>query len=119
MSSTTPSTVAFVTFDTIKSLRESYIRPKKISNISRLNKTRSKLRLLEPLDRAEDPYLVAVLIALAQTQRRQQQPSSQDVNLTTGDTWPMIGRQPNPNIGQMLNKAQSFKVYLIPLQISI
>lgn len=114
MSSDPLSSIAFVTFDTIKSLRESYIRPKKTTNIPILNKTRSKLRLLEPRDRAEDPYLVAVLIALAQTQRRQQQPS-QLVNTTTNNAWSRIDRQTDSNGGKMPSEVQSFKVKVLAI----
>ncbi|KAJ0420961.1 hypothetical protein BJY00DRAFT_312629 [Aspergillus carlsbadensis] len=95
MSSAALPTVAFITFDTIKSLRESFIRPRKTTSIPILNKTRSRLRLLEPRDRAEDPYLVGVLIALAQAQRRQQQ------------------QQPSGEVN--LNDVQSFKVKVLAI----
>ncbi|OJJ68672.1 hypothetical protein ASPBRDRAFT_68198 [Aspergillus brasiliensis CBS 101740] len=80
------SLIAFVTFDTIESLRESYIRPKrKLRNRPILNKTQNKLQLIQPPDQAEDPYLVALLIALAQTQRRQQYQSSIQLTSTATD----------------------------------
>ncbi|GKZ33649.1 hypothetical protein AbraIFM66950_003675 [Aspergillus brasiliensis] len=80
------SLIAFVTFDTIESLRESYIRPKRKSrNRPNLNVTQSNLQILQLPDQAEDPYLVALLIALAQTQRRQQYQSSIQVTSTATD----------------------------------
>ncbi|KAE8155246.1 hypothetical protein BDV25DRAFT_134993 [Aspergillus avenaceus] len=82
----TPSILAFVTFETIQSLRQRHVRPSKSATVCLLNMKRKKLKLLEPLNPAEDPYLVAMLIALAQDQRRQQQQKVQDTSTTTDVT---------------------------------
>ncbi|PYH90342.1 hypothetical protein BO71DRAFT_487183 [Aspergillus ellipticus CBS 707.79] len=70
----TPS-LALITFDTIQLLRREYIcRP----SYTRFNAPvhriqQKKLASIKPPNRAEDPYIVAILVALAQKQRRRRQ----------------------------------------------
>jgi hypothetical protein len=78
--SVTPS-LAYITFDNIQSLRKKhvYTPPYKIANVPGLRLRQKRLDSLTPQNPAEDPYVVAILIALAQEQQRrlQQQEGSQ------------------------------------------
>ncbi|KAI3260490.1 hypothetical protein CBS147309_7597 [Penicillium roqueforti] len=74
--------LAYITFGKIQLLREkhvSYTPPRKRnrSNEPGFRVWEKKLKLLEPQNPVEDPYIVAILIALAQGQRRAQQQESQ------------------------------------------
>ncbi|PLB50825.1 hypothetical protein P170DRAFT_463911 [Aspergillus steynii IBT 23096] len=79
----TPSSLAYITFDTIKSLREKYTRVFKAKSVATVHIRRHSLRVLEPPNPVEDPYIVALLIALVQDQRRQQQRGRQHAKTTT------------------------------------
>ncbi|PKY05576.1 hypothetical protein P168DRAFT_317098 [Aspergillus campestris IBT 28561] len=76
-SSAAPSSVAFITFDTIQSLRTNHVQPHKSKSVPVLRQRRKRLQLLGPPNPTEDPYVIAVLIALAQNQRREQQEHKQ------------------------------------------
>lgn len=67
--------LAYITFDGIHSLRKRYIHrpPYTLLNEPVFNTRNKKLRSLQPQKAAEDPYIMGVLIALAQQQRQQQQ----------------------------------------------
>ncbi|KAJ5253819.1 hypothetical protein N7524_010999 [Penicillium chrysogenum] len=77
--------LAYITFDKIQSLRKKHVymppykRVNEIVNAPGLRVRQKRLDSLEPQNPAEDPYIVAILIALAQEQRRrrQQQEGSQ------------------------------------------
>ncbi|PYI34803.1 hypothetical protein BP00DRAFT_389474 [Aspergillus indologenus CBS 114.80] len=70
-----PPSLAYVTFDGIRSHRSNYVHnsPAKPFNEPVTNIRNRKLRSLQPLKTVEDPYIMGVLIALAQAQWRQQQ----------------------------------------------
>ncbi|KAI2730448.1 hypothetical protein DTO012A7_9726 [Penicillium roqueforti] len=74
--------LAYITFGKIQLLREKHVsykppRKRDRSNDPGFRLWERKLKLLEPQNPVEDPYIVAILIALAQGQRRAQQQESQ------------------------------------------
>lgn len=85
-------TLAFLNFDTVSSLRDKSV-PTSCCNqpnppVARLRK--KQLSRLQPRYKAQDPYIAAVLIALAQGQRQRQQhadgnPATEVTALTESD----------------------------------
>lgn len=71
--------LAYVTFNGIKSHRSDYVHnsPVKPFNEPVTNIRNRKLQSLQPLNTVEDPYIMGVLIALAQAQWRHQQGTEQ------------------------------------------
>ncbi|KAJ6186885.1 hypothetical protein N7519_001793 [Penicillium mononematosum] len=120
--SVTPS-LAYITFDSIQSLRKKhvYTPPYRMVNVPGLRLRQKKLDSLTPQNPVEDPYIAAILIALAQEQRRRlQQEGSQGEGgniITKNQTSHMdadttsTARSSSPSTEQMaLNTANSFKV---------
>ncbi|PLN79115.1 hypothetical protein BDW42DRAFT_173584 [Aspergillus taichungensis] len=122
-SSAAPSSVAFITFDTIQSLRANHVQPHKSKSVPVLRQRRKRLQLLDPPNPAEDPYVLAVLIALAQNQRREQQEQKQqkDQGLGTGmnETQPKSASLPSEGMEQGApSAAQSFKVHVLAVSLA-
>ncbi|CAG8882578.1 unnamed protein product [Penicillium egyptiacum] len=71
--------LAYITFDKIQSLRRKHVYTPsyKIVNTPVLRVRQKRLDSLVPQNLAEDPYIVTILIALAQEQRRRQQEQQQ------------------------------------------
>ncbi|OGE47672.1 hypothetical protein PENARI_c039G09415 [Penicillium arizonense] len=71
--------LAYITFDKIQTLRKKHVytppykRVNEIVNAPGLRIRQKRLDSLEPQNPAEDPYIVTILIALAQEQRRRRQ----------------------------------------------
>ncbi|KAJ5549662.1 hypothetical protein N7461_004360 [Penicillium sp. DV-2018c] len=126
--------LAYITFDKIQSLRKKHVymppykRVNEIVNAPGLRVRQKRLDSLEPQNPAEDPYIVAILIALAQEQRRrrQQQEGSQgagakiktkdqtshvDADITLGVAKSRTARSCTLSAEQMAwNKANFFKL---------
>ncbi|KAE8404936.1 hypothetical protein BDV37DRAFT_282465 [Aspergillus pseudonomiae] len=69
-------TLAYISFDPIKRLRSDYVdipRCDPLRNVPVSNIKQKRLRWLESQRKVEDPYVVAISMALAQEQRRMQQ----------------------------------------------
>ncbi|PYI01212.1 hypothetical protein BO78DRAFT_436287 [Aspergillus sclerotiicarbonarius CBS 121057] len=64
--------LAYITFDTIQTLRKKKVSRPPCGGANRpvWNIHQKRLRSLEPRNPAEDPYIVSILIALAQAQRQ-------------------------------------------------
>ncbi|KAF9888050.1 hypothetical protein FE257_009315 [Aspergillus nanangensis] len=106
--------MAYITFHAIEKLRERYVQLWKRTGAS-LYKKRIQLKHLEPQDRHKDPYIVAVLIALAQQMRRyQMQQNSENLN-AADDQHSRASSQPGEGMGQVPSKAQSFKVKVLAI----
>ncbi|KAH8812751.1 hypothetical protein F5884DRAFT_856046 [Xylogone sp. PMI_703] len=115
--SVTPS-LAYISLYTIRSLREKYIRT---ARCNRMNPPvamiwKKKLQNLQPPNEAEDPYIVAILIALAQEQRRQQSHSTEDekADMTTL-TRESNSQVPSHTIITPENASSVFKVHVLAI----
>jgi hypothetical protein len=110
-SSAGPLSLAYITFDTIQSLRRDYVSRHKAARVRVICEDRRYLLNLESLELAEDAYIVAMLTALAQDQRRQQQYMSQVTDTTADSALVKTGPQPVEGTKAMLpTTTQSFKV---------
>lgn len=73
-----PPTVAYIDLGTLRSLREKtlgvFYRARRNSPVARLRQR--QLKKLLPANEAQDPYIAAVLIALAQEQQRMEESST-------------------------------------------
>lgn len=67
--------LAYITFDEIQTLRGRHVYTpfgkRTSAPVHRVQQ--KKMKSLQPQNQAEDPYIVAILIALAQEQRQQRQ----------------------------------------------
>ncbi|PYH69194.1 uncharacterized protein BO88DRAFT_415123 [Aspergillus vadensis CBS 113365] len=122
--STGPS-LAYVTFDGIQSRRSKFVHnsPGKGFNEPVFRTCDKKLRSLQPENTVEDPYIMGILVALAQEQRRHRQINEHDgeeaaecsimqrddghtTNSTSSGTPPPCGTDRSPhNCGQCLRVA--------------
>ncbi|QKX61151.1 uncharacterized protein TRUGW13939_08298 [Talaromyces rugulosus] len=116
--SVTPS-LAYITFDKIQSLRKRHVHvlsSKKI-NAPVLRIRQKKLNSLEPQNLAEDPYIVGILIALAQEQRwlreQQQGLQGQDTDVITSN---QVEEVPAVITSSVAKSSCSFKVQVLALQ---
>ncbi|RAL04869.1 uncharacterized protein BO80DRAFT_441717 [Aspergillus ibericus CBS 121593] len=124
-----PPSLAYITFDFIQTLRKKtvYRPPGGRRNRPVVNLHQKRLRSLEPPNPAEDPYLIAMLIALAQAQRRQADTGERYDGQSTAHRQPrartasamdgMVPRAPclcGPEIGKTIQRAvQSFQVTVL------
>lgn len=127
----TSTCLAYITFDTIRELRSNYVYspPCKKNNLPVLNVRQKRLRSLEPHDQATDPYIVAVLIALAQAQRESIKQCLSEKDATAGASnlmwkWDTSSRpgiaqprtQPSPSPDtDVENENRSFKVCVVSI----
>jgi hypothetical protein len=80
--------VAYITFDTIESRRSKFVLGRQSRNTANApvqNIRRKKLSSIQPKNCVKDPYIAAILIALGQEKRWQQQWQGQNKEGTTTD----------------------------------
>lgn len=130
--STGPS-LAYVTFDGIQSRRSKFVHNSagKAFNEPVFRTCDKKLRSLQPENTVEDPYIMGILIALAQEQRRHRQRNEQQgeeaaecsimkrddehiTNSTSSGTPPRCGTDRSPHYcGQCLRVCSTSHEYII------
>lgn len=108
--------LAFVSLDTIHAIRRKYIsrryRLGRRHNLPVASLRQRRLSKLEPLCEPEDPYLAAVLIALAQEQRESCRPS-QEGSLGVENKTCLAGQRPITSYKVRLTKFVRLMRHLI------